>query len=147
MESGWNVWVWLVGVVSRRWEWVESMGVATGCGCKEVYRFPHTTYPLLLLYLLFFCSSIPTLCSFFKMFFRSIPTLCSFFKMFFIYIYYTIYIYTRMGRSSPEQSATTHSTHAAWLATWNTTRGKLLREHRERGKREEKSYTQWERWN
>ena len=52
MESGWNVWVWLVGVVSRRREWlvgvgawVESMGVATGCGCKEVYRFPHTTYP------------------------------------------------------------------------------------------------------
>ena len=24
---------------------VESMGVASGCGCKEVYRFPHTTYP------------------------------------------------------------------------------------------------------
>ena len=21
------------------------MGVATGCGCKVVYRFPHTTYP------------------------------------------------------------------------------------------------------
>ena len=21
------------------------MGVATGCVCKEVYRFPHTTYP------------------------------------------------------------------------------------------------------
>ena len=21
------------------------MGVTTGCGCKEVYRFPHTTYP------------------------------------------------------------------------------------------------------
>ena len=20
-------------------------GVASGCGCKEVYRFPHTTYP------------------------------------------------------------------------------------------------------
>ena len=35
--------VWLVGVVS--WRQVESMGVATGCGCKEVYRFPHTTYP------------------------------------------------------------------------------------------------------
>ena len=30
--SGWNLWVWLLGVV-------------TGCGCKEVYRFPHTTYP------------------------------------------------------------------------------------------------------
>ena len=44
VESGWNVWVWVVGVVIRRWEWVESMGVASGCGCKEVYRFPHTTY-------------------------------------------------------------------------------------------------------
>ena len=22
MESGWNVWVWLVGVVSRRWVWL-----------------------------------------------------------------------------------------------------------------------------
>ena len=32
--------MWLVGVVSRRWVWLvgagESMGVATGCGCKEV---------------------------------------------------------------------------------------------------------------
>ena len=39
MESGWNVWVWLVGVLSRRWVWVESMGVVSGCGCKEVYLF------------------------------------------------------------------------------------------------------------
>ena len=23
---------------------MESMGVASGCGCKEVYRFPHVTY-------------------------------------------------------------------------------------------------------
>ena len=41
MESGSNVWVWLVGVFSRRWVWlvgwVESMGVVSGCGCKEVY--------------------------------------------------------------------------------------------------------------
>ena len=34
-----------MGVVSRRWMWVESMGVSSGCGCKEVYRFPHITYP------------------------------------------------------------------------------------------------------
>ena len=34
------------------------MGVATGCGCKEVYRFPHTTYiSLLLLYLFFFTAA------------------------------------------------------------------------------------------
>ena len=24
-----------MGVVSRRWMWVESMGVSSGCGCKE----------------------------------------------------------------------------------------------------------------
>ena len=30
-----------MGVVSRRWVWVESMGVASGCGCKKVYRFPY----------------------------------------------------------------------------------------------------------
>ena len=27
---------------------MESMGVASGCGCKEVYRFPHITYPYFL---------------------------------------------------------------------------------------------------
>ena len=73
MESGWNVWVRLVGVVSRRWMWlvgvvnrmwVESMGVASGCGCKEVYRFPHITTPLVSV--LF--SSISTFCSFKKCF-------------------------------------------------------------------------------
>ena len=30
-----------MGVVSRRWVWVKSIGVACGCGCNEVYRFPH----------------------------------------------------------------------------------------------------------
>ena len=34
-----------MGVVSRRWMWLESMGVVSGCSCKEVYRFPHITYP------------------------------------------------------------------------------------------------------
>ena len=40
-------------------EVVESMGVATGCGCKDVYRFPHSTYPVFVP----FYSSIPTFCS------------------------------------------------------------------------------------
>ena len=26
VESGWNVWVWLVGVVSRRWVWLVGVG-------------------------------------------------------------------------------------------------------------------------
>ena len=34
-----------MGVVSRRWMWVESMGVVSGCGCREVYRLPYITYP------------------------------------------------------------------------------------------------------
>ena len=42
--------MWLVGV--------GSMGVATGCGCKEVYRFPHTTYPYSsCIYLFFFTAA------------------------------------------------------------------------------------------
>ena len=28
-----------MGVVSRKWVWVESMGVANGCSCKEVYIY------------------------------------------------------------------------------------------------------------
>ena len=48
VESGWNVWVRLMGVVSRRWVWLVEVcgikGVVTGC-CKEAYRFPHTLYP------------------------------------------------------------------------------------------------------
>ena len=44
------------------------MGVATGCGCKEVYRFPHTTYP----YSSYICSFLQQHPSFKKMFFISI---------------------------------------------------------------------------
>ena len=40
--------------------------MSSGCGCKEVYRFPHISYFLLAL----FCSSIPTFCSFLKIVFR-----------------------------------------------------------------------------
>ena len=32
--------------------------MSSGCGCKEVYRFPHITYPyILLLYLFFFAAA------------------------------------------------------------------------------------------
>ena len=41
--SGWNLCVWLVGVVVRRY----------------IYRFPHTTYSYSSV---FFCSSISTFC-------------------------------------------------------------------------------------
>ena len=69
VESGWNVWVWLVRVVSRRWVWLVGVGGIYGCGCKEVYRFPHTIYlSLLLLYLLFFAAAFLLFVHFFNVF-------------------------------------------------------------------------------
>ena len=56
-----------MGVVSRRWVWVESMGVASGCGCKKVYRFPYMTYPYSSC-ICIFCSNIPTFVHFLYVF-------------------------------------------------------------------------------
>ena len=56
-----------MGVVIRRWVWLESIGVVSGC-------FPHITYiSLLHLYIsALFCSSIPYFFfHFVKMIFRS----------------------------------------------------------------------------
>ena len=36
---------------------MKSMGVATGCGCKEVYRFPHILIPTPLVSVLFAAAS------------------------------------------------------------------------------------------
>ena len=66
--SGWNLWVWLAG---------------GECGCKEVYRFPHITYPYSSCICPFFCSSILTFCSFLKMFFILDPVhFCNLFNNF-----------------------------------------------------------------
>ena len=53
------------------------MGVATGCGLKEIYRFPHTTYPYTPLVSVLFCSSIPT---FFVHFLKCFSFLFQYFK-------------------------------------------------------------------
>ena len=45
VEIGWNLWVWHMGVVSRMWMWLMGEGGIYGYDCKEVYRFPHITYP------------------------------------------------------------------------------------------------------
>ena len=55
--SGWNLWVWLLGVVVRRY-----------------IDFLILLIPTHLVSVLF-CSSIPTFCSFFKMFFFLVPVL------------------------------------------------------------------------
>ena len=60
VESGWNLWAWLEGMVSRTvgvasewnlWVWLECIGVVSGCCCKEVYRYPHNNYYFSLLHL------------------------------------------------------------------------------------------------
>ena len=51
------------------------MGVATGCGLKEIYRFSHTTYPYTPLVSVLFCSSIPTFLFIKKNVFRSLEVL------------------------------------------------------------------------
>ena len=68
MESEWNVWVWLVGVVSRRQVWLVGEGGIYGCGCKEVYIDFLILLILTPLVSVLFCSSIPTFCSFLKCF-------------------------------------------------------------------------------
>ena len=45
------------------------MGVASGSGCKEVYKFPHITYPyILLLYWHFFAAASLLFVQFLKYF-------------------------------------------------------------------------------
>ena len=46
-----------------------NLGVATGCGFKEIYRFPHTTYPYSSLICTFLQQHPYFFVHFFKMFF------------------------------------------------------------------------------
>ena len=63
MESGWNVWVWLVGVASGSgWNlWVWLLGVVV----RRYIDFLILLIPTPLVSVLFY-SSIPTFCSFKK---------------------------------------------------------------------------------
>ena len=57
MASGWNLWVWLVGIVVRRY--IDILTI--------IINFPYSTCISS-----FFCSSIPISLFIFKMFFRSL---------------------------------------------------------------------------
>ena len=71
--------MWLVGVVSRMQVWLKCIGMASGCCCKEVYRYPHNNYyfslyiysTCIMLYIYIAFLAIPTSLFIFKMFFRS----------------------------------------------------------------------------
>ena len=62
MASGWNLRVWL-----------QCIGLASRCCCKEVYIYPHNNYSFTLLNLyyigLFLAAASLLLCSFLKCFF------------------------------------------------------------------------------
>ena len=64
LESGWNLWMWLVGVVSTRWVWLvvrRYIDILT-----MIINFPYSTCISS-----FFCICIPTSSFILKMFFRS----------------------------------------------------------------------------
>ena len=63
------------------------MGVATGCGFKEIYIYISSYYlSLLLLDLYFFAAASLLFCSFFKMFFVLVPVLFKNYILGIIYI-------------------------------------------------------------
>ena len=55
--------------------WLVGEGEIYGCGCKEVYRFPHTTYPYSSYIYLFFFTAASLLIVHFLMFFVLVPVL------------------------------------------------------------------------
>ena len=75
LESGWNLWVWLVGEVSRRWVWLvvrRYIDILT-----IIINFPYYT-----------CIS--------SIFDSSIPTSLFFFKMFFVLVYVLFLKYSNL---------------------------------------------------
>ena len=83
VESGWNVWVWLVGVVVRRY--IDFL----------ILLIPTPLVSVL------FCSSIPTFCSFKKMFFVLVSVL--FCNYFILHNFFTQYKHIRATTSVPRQ--------------------------------------------
>ena len=81
--SGWNLWVWLLGVVVRRY--IDFLS-------------------LLLLYLFFFYSSIPTFCSFFLMFFVLVPVL-------FLITFYVLNNFFAQYKDTYRQLRASHGIH------------------------------------
>ena len=69
--SGCDWWVASMGVVSKRWVWLECIGVAGGCCLRMHIDFLIILLIPLPLVLALFCSSIPTSLFIFKMFFHS----------------------------------------------------------------------------
>ena len=79
------------------------MGVATGCGCKEVYRFPHSTY-LFLLYLFFFTAASLFFVHFLKCF-------LFLFQYFFVITFYVLNNFFTQYKHTYGQLRASHGKH------------------------------------
>ena len=75
LESGWNLWVWLVGLVSWRWVWLVVRRYIYIDILTMIINFPYSTCINS-----FFGICIPTSSFIFKMFFRS--CFCYFFTIY-----------------------------------------------------------------
>ena len=81
------------------------MGVATGCGFKERYRFPHITYPyILLLYLFFFTAA--------SLLFVHLKKCFSFlFQYFFVITFYVLNNFFAQYKHTYRQLRESHGSH------------------------------------
>ena len=109
MESGWNVWVWLVGVVSRRRVWLYSGSGwnlwvwLVGVVVRRYIDFLILLIPTPLVSVLFY-SSIPTFCSLKKMFFVLVPVL-------FVIKYYVLNTFFTQYKHTYGQLWASHGSH------------------------------------
>ena len=84
--SGWNLWVWLLGVVVRRY--IDFL----------ILLIPTPLVSAL------FCSSIPTFCSFKKMFFVLVP-------VFFVIKFYVLNTFFAQYKHTYRQIGVSHGSH------------------------------------
>ena len=80
------------------------MGVATVCGCKEVYRFPHTTYP----YSSCICSFLQQHPYFLVHFFKCFSFL---FQYFFVITFYVLNTFFAQYKHTYRQLRAFHGIH------------------------------------
>ena len=80
------------------------MGVATGCGCKEVYRCPHTSYiSLPLLYLFFFTPA--------SLLFVHLKNVSFLFQYFFVITFYVLNNFFAQQYNTYGQLRASHVSH------------------------------------
>ena len=94
-----------MGVVSRKRVWLVGVGLATGCGCKEVYRFPRTTYSYSSCICSFFAAAAPLLLVHLKKCFSFL------FQYFFVITFYLLNNFFAQYKHTYGQLWVSHGSH------------------------------------